>query len=125
MSPPIPANEVASPCVRTCCLDDDDVCIGCGRALAEIVAWGTADDPTRRDVRKYASANNTPSRPFGVALSARSVLDNDPREYSTNNVAHQNTFSSTAGIMAGRSSAGLQAIKRNMICHAPIVPSNA
>jgi uncharacterized protein len=50
MSPAIPANEVASPCVRTCCLDDDDVCIGCGRALAEIVAWGTADDPTRRAI---------------------------------------------------------------------------
>jgi len=50
MSPPIPASEIASPCVRTCCLDDDDVCIGCGRALAEIVAWGTADDATRRAI---------------------------------------------------------------------------
>jgi len=50
MSPPIPASEVASPCVRSCCLDDDDVCIGCGRALDEIVAWGTADDPTRRAI---------------------------------------------------------------------------
>jgi predicted Fe-S protein YdhL (DUF1289 family) len=36
--------------VRSCCLDDDDVCIGCGRALHEIVAWGTADDPTRRAI---------------------------------------------------------------------------
>jgi hypothetical protein len=47
---PAPASEVASPCVRSCCLDDDDVCLGCGRALHEIVAWGTADDETRRAI---------------------------------------------------------------------------
>jgi hypothetical protein len=50
MSASIPKNEVASPCVRSCCLDDDDVCIGCGRALHEIVAWGTADDAARRAI---------------------------------------------------------------------------
>jgi hypothetical protein len=56
MSAPIPQNEIASPCVRTCCLDDDDVCIGCGRALAEIVAWGTADDGERRAILERARA---------------------------------------------------------------------
>jgi len=56
MSMPIPGNEVASPCVRTCCLDDDDVCIGCGRALAEIVAWGTAGDDERRAILERARA---------------------------------------------------------------------
>jgi predicted Fe-S protein YdhL (DUF1289 family) len=50
MSSSIPNSEVASPCVRSCCLDDDDVCVGCGRALHEIVAWGTADDATRRAI---------------------------------------------------------------------------
>jgi predicted Fe-S protein YdhL (DUF1289 family) len=30
--------------VRNCCLDDDNVCMGCGRALQEIVQWGTASD---------------------------------------------------------------------------------
>jgi hypothetical protein len=56
MSLPIPPSEIASPCVRTCCLDDDDVCIGCGRALAEIVAWGTADDATRREILERSRA---------------------------------------------------------------------
>jgi predicted Fe-S protein YdhL (DUF1289 family) len=37
-----PADPLASPCVRNCCLDDDNVCMGCGRSLDEIVAWGTA-----------------------------------------------------------------------------------
>jgi len=41
MSTP-PNDPLASPCVRTCCLDDDNVCIGCGRALQEIVAWSSA-----------------------------------------------------------------------------------
>jgi predicted Fe-S protein YdhL (DUF1289 family) len=50
MGLPTPPSEIASPCIRTCCLDDDDVCIGCGRALAEIVAWGTADDAQRRAI---------------------------------------------------------------------------
>ncbi|WP_428242510.1 DUF1289 domain-containing protein [Gynuella sp.] len=30
---------IASPCVRNCCLDDSDVCLGCGRTLQEIKGW--------------------------------------------------------------------------------------
>jgi predicted Fe-S protein YdhL (DUF1289 family) len=56
MSLPITPSEIASPCVRTCCLDDDDVCIGCGRALAEIVAWGTAGDAERRAILERSRA---------------------------------------------------------------------
>jgi len=29
----------ASPCVRICCLDDDNMCLGCGRTLDEIRRW--------------------------------------------------------------------------------------
>lgn len=39
-----PRDPLASPCVRNCCLDDGNVCMGCGRKLDEIVAWGTASD---------------------------------------------------------------------------------
>jgi predicted Fe-S protein YdhL (DUF1289 family) len=39
-----PPDPLASPCVRNCCLDDANVCMGCGRSLQEIVAWGTATD---------------------------------------------------------------------------------
>ena len=37
-------DPLASPCVRNCCLDEHNVCMGCGRTLQEIVAWGTAAD---------------------------------------------------------------------------------
>jgi uncharacterized protein len=43
MSTP-PLDPLASPCVRNCCLDEQSVCMGCGRTLEEIVAWGTASD---------------------------------------------------------------------------------
>ncbi|CAB1367304.1 conserved protein of unknown function [Denitratisoma oestradiolicum] len=39
--------RVQSPCVRQCCLDDADVCLGCLRTLEEILAWGEADDTQR------------------------------------------------------------------------------
>jgi len=29
------------PCVRRCCLDDTEVCLGCYRSLAEILSWRT------------------------------------------------------------------------------------
>jgi uncharacterized protein len=41
------ADPLASPCIRSCCLDDDDVCMGCGRSLEEIVAWNEAGDAER------------------------------------------------------------------------------
>lgn len=31
--------EVTSPCVRNCCLDEHDVCLGCFRHMDEIMAW--------------------------------------------------------------------------------------
>ena len=39
--------RVESPCVRNCCLDDDDVCLGCLRTLGEITAWSGASDADR------------------------------------------------------------------------------
>jgi predicted Fe-S protein YdhL (DUF1289 family) len=40
-------DPLASPCVRNCCLDDANVCMGCGRLLDEIVQWGTASDEVK------------------------------------------------------------------------------
>lgn len=31
--------SVPSPCIRNCCLNLEDVCIGCGRSLEEIRSW--------------------------------------------------------------------------------------
>ena len=57
-------NEIQSPCIRNCCLDDNDMCIGCFRMMDEILIWGQADDKQKREVlalcasRKKNSINN-------------------------------------------------------------------
>jgi predicted Fe-S protein YdhL (DUF1289 family) len=57
-----PSDDLASPCVRNCCLDDHDVCMGCGRSLEEIVAWGTASDADKRAILARSRARNEERR---------------------------------------------------------------
>jgi len=45
---PDPASPVLSPCVRMCTLDDDDVCVGCGRTLDDIKGWIAMPDEGKR-----------------------------------------------------------------------------
>ena len=46
----------ASPCVRNCCLDAADVCLGCGRTLQEILAWHQAGQLERAAILARAAA---------------------------------------------------------------------
>jgi predicted Fe-S protein YdhL (DUF1289 family) len=34
--------DVPSPCIKVCVLGGDQVCLGCGRHIDEIAAWGSA-----------------------------------------------------------------------------------
>jgi len=45
-----PAGKVPTPCVRNCCLDEKDVCMGCYRSLAEILAWSQANEDEKREI---------------------------------------------------------------------------
>ncbi|MBJ7538073.1 DUF1289 domain-containing protein [Marinomonas transparens] len=38
------AMPTANPCVRQCCLDDQDICLGCARSLQEILSWHSDDE---------------------------------------------------------------------------------
>lgn len=38
---------IASPCVRNCCLNEEDICLGCFRSLNEIVGWYEAGNAAR------------------------------------------------------------------------------
>lgn len=38
---------VASPCIRNCCLNDQNVCLGCFRTLDEITGWQNTSNPNR------------------------------------------------------------------------------
>ena len=46
--------EVKSPCIDICELDRNEVCIGCGRHIDEVVAWGTA--PSEQKLRIVEAA---------------------------------------------------------------------
>jgi predicted Fe-S protein YdhL (DUF1289 family) len=57
--------EVVSPCRRQCCLDDQDICLGCGRTLQEILDWSKVEPLRRQAICAAAEArlqqrNNTP-----------------------------------------------------------------
>jgi predicted Fe-S protein YdhL (DUF1289 family) len=43
-------STLASPCVRNCCLDEQDICLGCGRELKEILRWQAASDDERETI---------------------------------------------------------------------------
>lgn len=45
-----------SPCVRNCCLDSNDICVGCFRSLAEITEWHTATETRRKQILNNAEA---------------------------------------------------------------------
>jgi len=49
------ASIALSPCIRNCCLNDDDICLGCYRSLEEITRWGEADDQARIIILKNAN----------------------------------------------------------------------
>ena len=44
------ANPVPSPCVLTCQLDDQKICLGCKRTIDEIVAWLNMSEDEKRAV---------------------------------------------------------------------------
>ncbi len=48
------SGDALSPCVRNCCLNEDDICLGCFRSLAEILQWGGADNDERLAILQNA-----------------------------------------------------------------------
>jgi predicted Fe-S protein YdhL (DUF1289 family) len=42
--------DVASPCVRNCCLNEQDICLGCFRHIDEIMAWRKLDTSAKNAV---------------------------------------------------------------------------
>lgn len=61
MAQPPPIIPSTSPCVRNCCLDENDVCLGCGRELDEILRWQQATE-SERDLIRTAAAKRVQQR---------------------------------------------------------------
>ncbi|MEI5637853.1 MULTISPECIES: DUF1289 domain-containing protein [unclassified Pseudoalteromonas] len=46
----VSSTTTESPCIRKCCLDDNDICLGCFRTLEQITGWTSFTDKQKRDV---------------------------------------------------------------------------
>ena len=44
--------DVPSPCIRHCCLNENDLCVGCWRSLDEIIRWSNAKIEEREEILK-------------------------------------------------------------------------
>jgi uncharacterized protein len=45
-----PIGCALTPCVRNCCLGEDDICMGCYRSISEIVGWSEATENEKREI---------------------------------------------------------------------------
>jgi len=52
-------SEINSPCIRNCCLDTDDICLGCFRHIEEIMIWSNMSTTTEQ---KQQIINNAHER---------------------------------------------------------------
>jgi uncharacterized protein len=43
-------SPLPSPCVRNCCLDTDDICLGCYRSISEIMRWSESSDEEKKEI---------------------------------------------------------------------------
>jgi predicted Fe-S protein YdhL (DUF1289 family) len=66
---------IASPCRRNCCLDLQDVCLGCGRTYQEIIAWHTADDAGRSAILAAAAQRLHQKQQTPSSVPRQSNLD--------------------------------------------------
>lgn len=46
--------EIKSPCISVCVLDDSDVCMGCYRSAEEITDWFMSTDEQKQEVLRLA-----------------------------------------------------------------------
>jgi len=51
--------RIQSPCIRNCCLSNEDVCLGCFRLITEITGWSEADDVERLEILVKAEHRKT------------------------------------------------------------------
>ncbi|MGB3383143.1 MAG: DUF1289 domain-containing protein [Marinomonas sp.] len=54
---------VSSPCIRQCCLNEKDICLGCFRSLQEILAWSSMSDSEKQHILKDATERKAQASP--------------------------------------------------------------
>ena len=60
--------EVVSPCVRNCCLNDEEVCLGCYRHIDEIVSWRALSIEEQKQVLDNCAIRKDKPKTQGLKL---------------------------------------------------------
>ena len=47
-------DEIQSPCISVCQMNEENICVGCFRNLAEIRTWFQADEKTKQQILEQA-----------------------------------------------------------------------
>jgi predicted Fe-S protein YdhL (DUF1289 family) len=45
-----PLEKNNSPCVRNCCLNEVDICLGCFRSIDEIIQWNNSTEQQKQNI---------------------------------------------------------------------------
>jgi len=53
-------NMIKSPCIRNCCLDKNDICLGCGRSLEEIKCWQASTMTEKQKILEKSAKRKKP-----------------------------------------------------------------
>jgi len=54
--------RIKSPCIKNCCLDDNDICLGCRRSLKEIKQWQASTNKEKLAILKRVEARKKTSK---------------------------------------------------------------
>lgn len=54
--------NIISPCVRNCCLNEENVCLGCFRSIDEILQWRDATEQQKQEIINLANARKIDHR---------------------------------------------------------------
>ena len=46
---------IDSPCIRNCCLNEEDICLGCFRSMQEICRWHSANRDEQKAILSCAA----------------------------------------------------------------------
>jgi predicted Fe-S protein YdhL (DUF1289 family) len=66
-------NSLESPCVRNCCLNEQDICLGCFRSIDEICNWAQADQVMRQQILQAAEQRREQMTTFKSATAINHV----------------------------------------------------
>lgn len=55
-------STINSPCVRNCCLNEEDICLGCFRHINEIIGWQSFTEQEKIDILAMCTKRNEDHR---------------------------------------------------------------